>query len=72
MPGVLVAGSERREDKNRNINDGCRKFMQIEKPVKFIMPPRSSFSWNLHYSFQGRIIEMKSEIKSPLMNLLVR
>ena len=33
MPDVLVAGSERREDKNKEINDGCRWFTQIEKPV---------------------------------------
>ena len=42
--------------------------MQIEKPVKFIMPPGSSFSLNLHYSFQEQIIEMKNEIKLPLIN----
>ena len=36
--------------------------MQIEKPVKFITPPRSSFSLNLHYSFQEQIIEMKNKI----------
>ena len=35
---------------------------QIEKPVKFIMPPRSSFSLTLHCLFQERIIETKNEI----------
>ena len=46
-------------------------IMQIEKPAKFIMLSRSSFSLYLHYSFQERIIETKNEIKFPIMNSLV-
>ena len=38
---------------------------EIEKSVKFITPPRSSFSLNLHYSLQERIIETKNEINIP-------
>ena len=38
---------------------------QIEKHVEFITPPRSSFSLNLHYSFQESIIETKIEIIIP-------
>ena len=43
-----------------------------EKPVKFITAPRSSFSLNLHYPFQERIIGTKNEIKLPLVHSLVR
>ena len=46
--------------------------MQIEKPVKFITPPRSTSYLNLHYSLQERIIETKNEINIPWMNSLVR
>ena len=45
---------------------------QIEKSVKFITPPISSFSLNLHYSFQERIIDMKNTINIPWLNSLVR
>ena len=42
MPDVLVAGSERRDDKKKEIlYDRLRQFMQIEKPV---MPPGSNFN----------------------------
>ena len=44
--------------------------MQSEKPVKFIRPPGSIFSLNLHYSFQERVIVTKTEIKLPLINSL--
>ena len=40
----------------------CAIKQLMEKPVKFIVLPRSSFSLNLHYSFQEQIIEMKNEI----------
>ena len=44
----------------------------VEKPVKFITLPRSSFNLNLHYSFQEWIIETKNEINIPWINSLVR
>ena len=56
---------------NRNMWSDSWAIMQIEKPVKFVTPARSSFSLNLHYSFLQRITEMKNDIKFPLMNSLV-
>ena len=63
MSGVLEVGSKRREDNNKKILNGSyRRFMRIGKPVKFITPPGSSSSLNLHYSFQEWIIETKNEM----------
>ena len=48
-------------------------IMQIEKPAKFITPPGSSFTLNLHYSFQDfgllkrRITSNFHELISPVM-----
>ena len=52
-----------------NWEEKCLKYMNrnvrsdswVDKPVKFIALPRSSFSLNLHYSFLERIIEMENE-----------
>ena len=67
--------------KTRNWEEKCLKYMNrnmrsdswIKKPVKFITRPRSSFSLNLHYSFQERIMQKEDwnqhsmgEINDPL------
>ena len=41
---------------NRNMQSDRLAIIQIEKLVKFTMLSRSSFSLNLHYSFQEQII----------------
>ena len=70
MPSVLVAGSERREDKYKEI------YMTVEGTLyKLRNLSRNSDQVSVefwHYSFQERIIETKNEINIPRMNSLVR
>ena len=47
------------------MNWSTRSDSRIKKRVKFITPPRSSFNFNLHYSFQEQIIKTKNEINIP-------
>ena len=52
--------------KNRNMRSDSWAIIQIEKPVKFITPPISSFSLTVHYLFKERIDETKNEINIPV------
>ena len=70
-PSMTFRYSEKLKTCDRE--DKCLKYMNrnmrcdswVDKPVKFIMLPRSSFNLDLHYSFQGWIFEMKNEISIP-------
>ena len=69
MSGVLVARSERRGDKNKDIYTTVKSNL-----CKLRNLPRHSvqINWIWHYSFQEPIIETKNEINIPWMNSLVR
>ena len=66
-PGMTFRHSEKLktcdwEDKClKDMNLNMRSDSWVEKPVKFMTLPTSSFSLNLHYSFQEWIIETKNE-----------
>ena len=60
MPRVLVAGSERRDDKSKEIY-----MTVIYANCETSTPPGSNFNRIWHYSFQERIIETNNEISIP-------
>ena len=70
MQSVLVAGSERREDKNKEIEMNVKGALCKLRNLSRNSDQVSVEFW--HYSFQERIIETKNEINIPWMNALVR